>query len=173
MKELYYRARNGDELAFEELVNLLKPNLYKIAYIKVNNVNAVNDILQETFILLYVNIKKIKNPDKLWYWITKVLLNNCKKYWKNNKKELSYENLEAEKYISNENEYEKIESMYDIKLHLSKLTEEEINILTLYYIGEYTSKEISKILSINESTIRSKIKRSIEKLNTKGDKNEI
>lgn len=172
MEELYYRARNGDELAFEELVNFLKPNLYKIAYIKLSNENAANDVLQDTFISLYINLNKIKSPDKLWYWITKVLLNNCKKYWKNNKKELSYDELEAEKYLSNENEFEKIESKLDIKSQLRKLSEEEINILTLYYVGEYTSKDISKILSINENTIRSKIKRSIEKMNKKGENNE-
>ena len=60
MEEIFLKARNGDELAFEELVNSLKPNLYKIAYIKLNNSNAVNDVLQDTFISLYINIKKIR-----------------------------------------------------------------------------------------------------------------
>ena len=152
MEEIFLKARNGDELAFEELVNSLKPNLYKIAYIKLNNSNA------------YINIKKIKSPDRVLFWITKVLLNNCKKYWKNNKKELSYDELEAEKYISNTNDYEKIESNHDIELILKTLTDEEKNIIILYYIGEYTSKDIAKLLHINESTVRSKIKRSIEKI---------
>ena len=164
MEEIFLKARSGDELAFEELVNSLKPNLYKIAYIKLNNSNAVNDVLQDTFISLYVNIKKIKSPDRVLFWITKVLLNNCKKYWKNNKKELSYDELEAEKYISNTNDYEKIESNHDIELILKTLTDEEKNIIILYYIGEYTSKDIAKLLHINESTVRSKIKRSIEKI---------
>ena len=41
---------------------------------------------------------------------------------------------------------------------------EENEIENYYYYSEYSTKEISKLLKINENTIRSKISRAKEKL---------
>ena len=47
---------------------------------------------------------------------------------------------------------------------IRNLEADEKLILTLYYCSGYTTKEISKILKKKESTIRSKISRSKQKL---------
>lgn len=164
MEELFIRAKNGDKLAFEEMINLLQPNLYKIAVIRLKNESVAKEILQDTFIILYMNIKKIRDAEKLKYWITRVLINNCNKYWKKNKNLISFDEIEAEKYIFNKDDFEKIEQEIIIDKYFRKISEEEKMILTLYYLGDYTSKEISKLLKIKESTIRSKIKRALEKI---------
>lgn len=52
----------------------------------------------------------------------------------------------------------------DFQFLIKNLKNDEKTILTLYYCEKYTTKEISVILRKNESTIRSKISRAINKL---------
>jgi len=51
-----------------------------------------------------------------------------------------------------------------LKNSLEKLTDEERTIILLSYTAGYTSKEIGKMLQLKDSTVRSKLMRSTEKL---------
>lgn len=49
---------------------------------RTSNDEDVQDIIQETMIDAYKYIKKLKKPSKFKSWITKILINNCNKYYK-------------------------------------------------------------------------------------------
>lgn len=95
-------------------------------------------------------------------WLIKILINECNKIYKKRKKyNISYEEKEVENYlVVEDNSFDNIS--FDILIR--NLKDDEQLILTLYYYSNYSTKEISKILKINESTIRSKIFRAKEKL---------
>ena len=77
------------------------------------------------------------------------------------KNNVSLEENDISNYIKyDDNYFENIS--FDILIR--NLKKEEKLILTLYYYSEYSTKEIAKILKINESTIRSKIARAKDKL---------
>ena len=93
-------------------------------------------------------------------------MNNCTKI--NKKKEyseISFEdaNLDAILHSDNE-EFNKIFSNIDFYNCINFLNEEERTILALFYSEEYTINEISEILNINISTIKSKISRAKTKI---------
>ena len=50
---------------------------------------------------------------------------------------------------------------------LKDLKYDERITLTLFYLEDYSIKEISKILKINENTIKTRLKRSKEKIKNK------
>ncbi len=159
MEELITKAKSGNEIAFTELILQMKDEFYKIAKIRLKNDDDVFDAIQETMLLAYKSLKKLKYNQYFKTWIIKILINECNKIYKNNKKEYLYEILDNE-IISQDNTEEKI----NFNFICNKLNKEEGTIILLYYMEKYTDKEIGKIMNIKESTIRTKRTRAKEKL---------
>ena len=73
-----------------------------------------------------------------------------------------------EKYLVSNDESDNIE----FEVLIKDLDSEEKLILTLYYCSKYTIKEISKIVKIKESTIKSKMARAKNKIRKQFGKEE-
>ena len=124
--------------------------------------------MQETFICLFQNVRKIKDISKLKSWITIVLINKCNKLMKPNKiVELSYDQENFENFLESEQEYEDITNDMDFFNCINFLNIEERTIVSMYYSEEYTTKEMSKILKMSENTIKSKLLRAKNKIRKK------
>lgn len=162
MEELVEKAKQNDEEAFNELIILLQSDMYLIAKSKLKNEDDISDAIQETILSCYKNLRKLRNNSLFKSWLIKILVNECNKIYRKRKKHnVSYEENQIESYLMFEdNSFENI----GFDIFIRNLNDDEKLILTLYYYLEYSTKEISKILKINESTIRSKISRAKEKL---------
>lgn len=127
--------------------------------------------MQETILKCFQNIHKLRNEKLFKTWVIKILINECNKIFKKKEKyKISIEENKIDEYLSEDKENdENIEFSFLIR----KLDADEKLILTLYYCSGYTTKEISKILRKNESTIRSKMLRAKNKLKKQleGEKN--
>lgn len=163
MEELVAKAKEKDENAFSELIKAIEKELYLIARTKLNNNEDIGDAIQETILKGYKNIKKLKNNSAFKTWMIKILINECNILYRKKEHTISYEEKEMEMYVSIEENNKDLEFEFLIK----DLNNEEKLILTMYYCSKYTTKEISKILKIKESTIKSKIFRAKEKLRKK------
>ena len=161
MEELIVSAKNGDETAFTELMLQIKDELYKVAKVRLKNDEDVFDVIQETMLIVYKSIKKLKNNQYFKTWTIRILINECNKFYKNSssKKECPYEILNNE--ISNQND---TEEKINFDFICNKLNKEEGIIILLYYMEKYTDKEIGEILNIKENTIRTKRTRTKEKI---------
>ena len=65
MEELWKKLKDGEEEAFEEIVKMFKKQLLLIAKLRLKDDALADDAVQETFINLFLNIKKIKEYSKL------------------------------------------------------------------------------------------------------------
>lgn len=163
MKELVERAKNEDSDAFTNLILNIERDLYCIAKSKIDNENDIDDIIQETMLIAFLNIKKLKNNSLFKTWVIRILINNCNKFYKRKKHKSIDEDEEIKKISSVEMDLSNIE----FKDFISFLNEDERTILTLYYYLGYTTKEISKMLNKREGTICSKISRAKIKIKEK------
>lgn len=163
MEELVEKAKKEDKQAFANLILSIQRDLYCIAKSKIENENDIDDIIQETMIIAFLNIKKLKNNKFFKTWIIKILINNCNKFYKRKKLKSIEQNDEVRKIRSKEIDMSNIE-FEDL---ISFLKEDEKIILTLYYYLGYTTKEISQILNKREGTICSKISRAKMKIKEK------
>lgn len=162
MEELVERAKNKDEKAFDELILLMEKEMYLIAKARLQNDDDIADAIQETILLCFKNIHKLRDNTLFKTWTIRILINECNKiHRKKRKHTISFEGNEIEKYIETKETYEE---NIGFDMLIRNLEADEKLILTLYYCSGYTTKEISKILKKKESTIRSKISRSKQKL---------
>lgn len=163
MKELVERAKNEDSDAFTNLILNIERDLYCIARSKIDNENDIDDIIQETMMIAFLNIKKLKNNSLFKTWVIRILINNCNKFYKRKK----YKSIDEDEEIKKIGSVEMDLSNIEFKDFISFLNEDERTILTLYYYLGYTTKEISKILNKREGTICSKISRAKIKIKEK------
>ena len=60
----------------------IQKDLYCIAKMKINNENDIEDIIQETMLSAYTNLKKLKNNSFFKTWIIRILINKCNQFYK-------------------------------------------------------------------------------------------
>ena len=63
--------------AFEQLVNLYSPQLYRQIRRMVYSHDATNDILQNTFIKAWTNLEYFRAEAKMSTWLYRIALNEC------------------------------------------------------------------------------------------------
>lgn len=166
MEKLVEKAKLGDSDAYSELINSIKIDLYKIAQTRLNNIEDINDAIHETILNAFKNLKKLKNNQYFKTWIIKILINECNKIYKNNKKQLNIFNriIDLKDFKSSDNTIEKVENKLFFEDLIKQLPYEERIVIVLYYNNHYTTGEIAKILNKSPNTIKSRLLRAKEKI---------
>ena len=163
MDELLERLKDGDMNAFDEMVEYYEKKLFYIALARTNDENISKEAVQDTFICLYMNIKKLRKVDNFNSWIIKILINNCnKKYMKKKITEVSFDGMNAEIFMHDDYDIEEVLAKINFFELISVLGEDDRTIFALYYKDNYNTKEISEIMGMNENTIRTRMRRARE-----------
>ena len=166
------KAINGDQEAFSNLFHSIELEMYKIARVKLNNEDDVYDAMQETIILIYKNLRKLKHKEYFKTWSTKILINECNKIYKKQVK--TKNNIEISENINvddSNNLFCKIENDYDFNKLLYILNSKERTIISLFYVDNYSINEISKILKITPGAAKTRLRRTKEKIKKICEKN--
>ena len=70
---LVRRMAEGDSQAFDRLMEFYYPKILRMAYLISGSHADSEDIVQETFVLCWMNRKKIKEPEYFGNWLYKTL----------------------------------------------------------------------------------------------------
>ena len=151
------KAQNGNKQAFCRVIENVERKLYIIARSRLTNTEDIKDAMQDASMYAYINIKKLKEVEKFNAWIVKILINSCNKIYNQKKINIfSYSEFDENKF-KYESDLIDLENNMNFFNIIDFLDVQEKTLITMYYLDEYTTKEISEILDINESTLRSKL----------------
>ena len=135
--KLIHKAKRGDIKAFSELYAQLYQELYKFALYTMKHSQDAEDVVSETVIAAYENIKKLKKEESFRSWIFTILMNQCKKHFKQNSEtEELKDEITAEEVSQEEN--------YDLLQAFQMLDGEERMILSCSILEGYSSEEIGQ-----------------------------
>ena len=172
--ELIQRVLSGDDEAFTTLVRKYQKSVHALAWRKIGDFHLAEDITQDTFLRAYRGLPKLKDPRQFAGWLYVITHRLCNTWHKNNKSEiksieevsvLEIETISYERHVSDKNEKEGRERRHKIvKKLLDKLPESERTVMTLYYLGEMTAKEIGTFLGVSVNTITSRLNRARKRL---------
>lgn len=155
--QLIRKAKRGDVKAFSELYARIYQELYKFALYTMKHGQDAEDVVSETVIIAYENMKKLKKEESFRSWIFTILMNQCRKHFKQHERtEELKEEMEAEQVTSEDNQ--------DLYQAFQMLEDEERIILSCSVLEGYSSEEIGNILDMNPATVRSRKARALEKL---------
>lgn len=163
IEELVEQAKNGSKEAYSELIVIIQDYLYKFARTRLDNEEDIEDVIQNTIFIAYLNIRKLRNNRRFKTWITRILINECNKIYKYSKK---YANI-LEKYSNTTVSKEYINKAVDFDDIIEILDERKKEIFELYYKKNLSIKEISEKLNVSENTIKSSLSRGKQKIKEK------
>jgi len=167
LEELITKAQKGDTEAFTKIIISMKNELYKIAKTRITNESDIDDVIQETMLETFRSIKKLRDPKKLKMWIIKILINKCNKvYRKKYKKEISIDEYNLDNYIVI-NSQKNIEDDINFYQLIQNLKYEERIVVLLFYMEEYSVEEISKMIKMNQNTVKTNLYRARQKIKKK------
>ncbi|MFT5958373.1 MAG: RNA polymerase sigma factor (sigma-70 family) [Polaribacter sp.] len=147
------------DIAFSELLDGYQERLYwHIRKIVITHENA-DDVLQNTFIRIYKNIANFQEKSSLHTWMYRIAYNESLRFLEKNNKKL-HENIDE---ISSTHLAVLFEDVYfdgdeiQIKLNtiIASFTEKQKRIFHMKYFDDLSFREISEVLNISESTLKS------------------
>ena len=172
--QLIRRILSGDDTAFTTLVEKYYRSVHTLAWRKIGDFHHAEEITQDTFLQAYKKLSTLRNPDQFAGWLYVIAERLCIGWQRKQKPAMQsledtradvVERLSYTRYISEQRETEAIESRYEIVDNLlEKLPDRERTVVTLYYLGEMTTKEISEFLGVPVKTIHSQLHRARKRL---------
>ena len=174
-EELILAFQNGDRDAFNHIVNRYKDKLTNFLYRFTYDIDAAQDLAQDTLLKVYINKDSYKQIAKFSTWIYTIASNLAKTELRKIKRrktftisDLSTDDREFVIHRSDEDSFENEEdnsvSGKILEKCLDELDNEFKNIIILRDIQELSYDEISKILKIPLGTVKSRINRGRFKL---------
>ncbi|MGG1519944.1 RNA polymerase sigma factor SigW [Paenibacillus oryzisoli] len=177
-------ARNGDRNAFAELVELYKDKIFHLAYRMLNNKQEAEDAVQETFLRVYTNLHRYDENQKFSTWIFRIGTNLCidKLRRRRNTYSLDAEMSDGEgadfyaMLPSDDDtpEEQLIVSETQAQIHraIASLPEKYKSVVVLRYLHDMSLQEISDVLDMPVTTIKTRVHRGREYLRKKLEQEE-
>jgi len=171
---LIHEILAGDDAAFNSLVQKYQKRVHALAWRKIGDFHYAEEITQDTFLQVYKKLPTLKNPKQFAGWLYVIANRVCISWLRKRKPAMqSLEDTPAEEieqsshthYVLEQREMEA--NAYNaelVKKLLKKLPESERTVMTLYYLGEMTTKEIGNFLGVSANTITSRLQRARKRL---------
>lgn len=166
---LIERSLAGDKEAFAQLFNKNSKSIKRLLVSLSNNEFDSNDLLQETFIKAFLNLRKYNKEYPFHVWLSSIARNTFLDYVrrraaKSSMTLLDYDAVHDILDETVEQQMMKDELREQIALEIDNLPHQYRKILELrYYVG-YEYNEIAKELGIPEGTVKTNLYRAKAKL---------
>lgn len=157
---------NGETMDYniEGLIKSVHKELKSFIFNKVNNESDADDILQDVYVKLYMNLHKTKDLNNIKSWIYKITRNTIIDYYRK-KKPVSKEIDDTLKDISQD---EDKSLNKDFECCLAKfiylLSESDSDIISRYYFNKDSHKNISEKLNITDKASKMRLSRAKKRL---------
>ena len=168
--QLIQDTLSGDDTAFNILVQKYQKSVHALVWRKIGDFHYAEEITQDAFLQAYKKLSTLRNPNQFAGWLYVIANRRCINWLQRRKPAMQSiedtpgKEIERAAYLHYESEQrntEASEDSYDrAKRLLQKLPESQRTVMTLYYLGEMTAKEISKFLGVSVNTISSRLRRA-------------
>jgi len=158
--ELVKNCLKNDQKAQKELYETYAPKMLGVCFRYINDYDIAHDTMQDVMIKVFQNLEKFRNEGGLYTWIKTISINQCLGYLKKERKILKIEIEDAFEIQTNEpNMLQNMEVDFIMK-SLAKLPTTLRTVMNLNALEGYEYHEISKMLDIEEVSVRSQISRA-------------
>jgi RNA polymerase sigma-70 factor (ECF subfamily) len=174
-------SRGGDRRAFAELVELYKDKIYHLGYRMLNQKQEAEDVVQETFLRVYTNLEKYDENQKFSTWIYRIATNLCIDRLRKRKPSYSidaemtdgegtdWHAMLASNDAGPDEELILSETQLNIREAIQTLPDKYKTVVILRYLHDMSLQEISDVLEMPVTTVKTRVHRGREFLRKKLD----
>ncbi|MCB0628593.1 MAG: RNA polymerase sigma factor [Saprospiraceae bacterium] len=181
-----HRRKEVDQLPDDEIIRLIlhedRRELMEVLYDRyaakvyhkclgvIGDKPAAQDLAHDVMLKIFLNLATFRRESDFRFWVYSITYNQCMDYLKKKKRlqhydldltnysNLSAQDIEMENKVLAELRYSQLERL------LKELKEEDRLILLMRYQDSMPMKEIARILSITESAVKMRLRRSLDRL---------
>ncbi len=158
---------NGREPFIEWVMEEHGESLKRFIFTYVKNRAQTDDIFQDVLFTVYRRVHTFRQQSSFKTWLYRITANRCRDYlrspltrlfiWKDQVTEKVNEETPEQSLIMNERKNETIKAIMNLPVKYRE-------VLILQYYQEFSIQEISNLLKVNLSTVKTRIMRAKERL---------
>jgi len=174
---LILRSRQGDTAAFPVLVERYYGLVYTIGYSGLRCHDAAEDLTQEVFLRLYLNLHQLTQPQYFSTWATRVARNLTSDWMRNSRrasrllKMVSMEDDDMQEVPTPEPDPRKICEAEELNQRVRKIIDSlpsaEREVLFLYFSESLTQQQIGAQLEMHHTTVGRLLKKGVDSIRTR------
>jgi RNA polymerase sigma-70 factor (ECF subfamily) len=161
---LVERARDGDEVAFAELVDLDGDQCFAIAYRILRDVERAQDAVQQAFLLAWRELPRLRDPERFSPWLHRLLVNACyeehrrRRRWTSRIETLAIDGpLSADPTVS-------VDDRDTLDRAFLRLNPQHRAVFVLHHHAGLPLAEIAEIVGVPVGTVKSRLHYAIRTL---------
>ena len=161
---LVERARDGDDVAFTELVDMDGDLCYSIAYRILRDVERAQDAVQQAFLLAWRELPRLRDPERFEVWLHRLLVNACyeehrrHRRWTSRIRALPFDGpVSADPTVS-------IDDRDALDRAFLRLTPQHRAVFVLHHHAGLPLAEIAEIVGVPIGTVKSRLHHAIRSL---------
>ena len=167
----------GDDRAFEYLFNRYRDAIHRLFVQRLGGVNDADDLLQETFIKVYINLHRYSTAYTFGQWVYTIARNTFIDFVRRRQDDLSIDERFSSPPSTTPTPEESVISMQQrtqIEHYLERLAPRYRTLIVMRFFDEYSYEEIAANLKLPLGTVKTQIHRAREqmcRMITEGEKN--
>jgi RNA polymerase sigma-70 factor (ECF subfamily) len=180
--DLILALQKGSRGAFEELFARHRSPLMRYIRTILSDSPAAEDVLQETFLLVWEKAGQLKDPEAFKTWLRRIAANTSLNYLRRGKRKKMVsltaaepDEEEAEEWetpswmidctsLSPEELYDRKERITSVRRLIDRLPPEKREVIRLIHQEGLSIGEASRILGVPEGTVKSRLHYSVRKM---------
>ena len=163
---LVLNAQSGKVDAMDQLLRIWYPKFLAYSTRQLSDREAAKDVVQETLLVIARTISRLKDPVAFPRWAYQILhrrgVDYLRKAIRQRKREVQDPNMDSTPGTAAADN-ESVQSVYNALNHLGELS---YNIIHLRYLHGLSVKEITRVCSIPEGTVKSRLHTARKQLRT-------
>jgi RNA polymerase sigma-70 factor (ECF subfamily) len=176
VSQLATDARDGNRFAFQQLVTILEPKIFRMIFYRTRSREDAEDICQDVFLKAFRSLKKLQQPERFESWLYRIAVNRVKDYHRRQKFRSLFSVLndndneeDAQAEPPGERNGEPIDAILrkefwqKVQTMLGQLSKMEQEVFLLRFLDELGIKEIAEVLHKSESTVKTHLYRALGK----------
>lgn len=161
-KEILAGCIRGESSAQQKLFDSYSRLLLGVCNRYTTNIEEAEDILQEGFVKIFLNIKEFKGDGPILAWMRRIMINTAITHYHKMKKHRYHDDLEEVKEtkfddcVWEDSDFTR-EELYNV---IHRMPEGYRMVFMLYAVEGYKHREIAEQLGIDENTSKSQFSRA-------------
>lgn len=160
LESIVRKAQTGDTKAFERLVRRLQDMAVGYAYSVIGDFHLAEDAAQEAFVQVHRTLGQLREPNAFLSWFRKVVYTQCDRITRRKRVQtiaLEFTTTLAADQPPLSEIVETVELQQWVQNAILSLPEQQRCVVTLFYISEYSQREIAAFLDIPLTTVKKRL----------------
>lgn len=155
---LVLRCQEGDADAFDALVGRWQERLWRHAWRLTGSEDAAWDVLQETWIAVSRDIRRLEDPAAFQGWAYRISSNKCRDWVRRRRRQRQADETYSEQARNTEDAASEAGDLAaTLQEALARLPGRDRAILSLRYAEGFDIAEIAEILAVPPGTVKSRL----------------